>query len=412
MLQIVENFSSVFAEYYCMFQITYNIPAPPRPNTTQSMQRTPCHGMKTQVVKISFQIFCSGLFLYYFYTFIVTYLKYDTVTKTSQDKQENHPRPLICLSTKNLLRVDQLHEEYHDGNWLLSMTNVSAEEVYDLVSPRLSDLISSIKLQATLYSLGDEYKYVEIDANNETDLIINGLVLSRCDYYEYLKCYCISLDPRTYPHGVQGVFLYPMIDIRAFVVAPGRFYDFSRKLTTIEIETNFSYEYVIDYSIYNLINLETKPCKASLSWREDECKLSQLTGLVTAQYNCTSPWFLYFARLDLLSRPSDQFLPRARADSVTVCGPDYSRAVSSAYYRFRYRSYHQCENPCSKMGVNTFFIFKSSTPGTQMIRFTFIREIQVTEEKLKVEIETMIANIGGYLGMILGTFLWNNFTVN
>ena len=97
---------------------------------------------------------------------------------------------------------------------------------------------------------------------------------------------------------------------------------------------------------------------------------------------------------------------------MTVCGPDYSRTVSSAYYRFRYRSYHQCENPCSKMGVNTFFIFKSSTPGTQMIRFTFIREIQVTEEKLKVEIETMIANIGGYLGMILGTFLWSNFTVN
>ena len=28
---------------------------------------------------------------------------------------------------------------------------------------------------------------------------------------------------------------------------------------------------------------------------------------------------------------------------------------------------------------------------------------KITEEKLKVEVETMIANIGGYLGMILGT---------
>ena len=55
------------------------------------------------------------------------------------------------------------------------------------------------------------------------------------------------------------------------------------------------------------------------------------------------------------------------------------------------------------MGVNTLFTFKSSTGDQQQIKFTFIREIQVTEEKLKVEIETMIANIGGYLGMILGT---------
>ena len=90
---------------------------------------------------------------------------------------------------------------------------------------------------------------------------------------------------------------------------------------------------------------------------------------------------------------------------MRVCGEDYSTLVSGDYYRYRYRSYLQCENPCSKMGVNTLFTFKSSTPGTQNIKFTFIREITVTEEKLKVELGTMIANIGGYLGMILGTFL-------
>ena len=87
---------------------------------------------------------------------------------------------------------------------------------------------------------------------------------------------------------------------------------------------------------------------------------------------------------------------------MPVCGPAYSPNVSRAYYESRYRSYRQCQNPCTIMGVNTLFTFKSSTEGRQQIKFTFIREIQVTEEKLKVEIETLIANIGGYLGMILG----------
>ena len=234
--------------------------------------------MKIKIVKYLFQVLCSSLFLYNGFRFLLTFLEYDTITKSSQDRQENHPRPMICLSTKNLLRVSQKHEQYHDGDWLLSLSNVSAEDVYDLISPRLADLITSIRLQRTLYSLGDEYEYVDIKADNETDLTSNGLLISRCDYYEYLKCYCLSLSSRHYPHGVQGFTIFPRIDIKTFVVAPGRFYDFTRKLTTIEIQTNFSYQYVIDYNIYNLINLETKPCKASLSWKEDECKLSQVRG--------------------------------------------------------------------------------------------------------------------------------------
>ena len=350
-----------------------------------------------------------------------SYLEYDTVTRASQDKQENQPRPLICLSTKNLLRVENEHEQYHEGDWLLGRSHLTAEEVFELVAPSFSDLIKAIKIQRTLFAIGDEYTYVDIDAENETELGENGLLISRCDYYEYLKCFCIALEREIYPHGVQGFTLIPKTDIRTFVVAPGRFYDFSRKLTTIEIETNFSYEYVIDYNIYNLINLDNKPCRPELNWREDECKLTQvrwevmavpanpdhdvqLTALVSSQYNCTSPWFLYFARF-LYNHCSDldicQF--RSQGSSLPVCGPEHSWNVSQAYYDFRYRSYPQCQNPCTMMGVNTLFTFKSSTEGWQQIKFTFIREIQVTEEKLKVEIETMIANIGGYLGMILGT---------
>ena len=49
-----------------------------------------------------------------------------------------------------------------------------------------------------------------------------------------------------------------------------------------EIETNFSYEYVIDYNIYNLINLDNKPCRPELNWREDECKLTQVRREVRA----------------------------------------------------------------------------------------------------------------------------------
>ena len=255
--------------------------------------------MRRKIPKYLFEILCCAIFLYNGCRIVSTYVEYDTVTRSSQDKQENHPRPMICLSTKNLLRVENEHGQYHWGDWLLGRANQTAEEVYDLVSPTFSDLIKSISIQRTLFAIGEEYEYIDINVTEkETELSANGLLISRCDYYEYLKCYCISLDPRNFTHGVQGFTLSPKIDISTFVVAPGRFYDFSRKLTKIEIENNFSYEYVIDYNIYNLINLHNKPCQPQLSWREDECKLSQVrSGLAVPDYDevhCSvdSPGFL------------------------------------------------------------------------------------------------------------------------
>ena len=55
------------------------------------------------------------------------------------------------------------------------------------------------------------------------------------------------------------------------------FYFESRKLTAIETQTNLSYEYVVDYDILHLLNLDNTPCKEELSWNEDECKMTEVT---------------------------------------------------------------------------------------------------------------------------------------
>ena len=47
-------------------------------------------------------------------------------------------------------------------------------------------------------------------------------------------------------------------------------------------------------------------------------------------------------------------------------------------------------------------LFNSKSPGKQELQIRFARQIQITEENLKVTLLEALANIGGYLGMILG----------
>ena len=80
--------------------------------------------------------------------------------------------------------------------------------------------------------------------------------------------------------GLDALYLYPKTQITTFAIRPQKFYSESRKLTTLDIETDLSYEYVVDYDINQLLNLESKPCREELSWREDACKMTQVTPQV------------------------------------------------------------------------------------------------------------------------------------
>ena len=83
--------------------------------------------------------------------------------------------PLICLSTRNrrfYIRNDDddgigstenrvnlfgetlTFEDYKKGTWKIRKTNLTPEELYDEITPNLSDLLSRISIQKTNSSIG------------------------------------------------------------------------------------------------------------------------------------------------------------------------------------------------------------------------------------------------------------------
>ena len=128
---------------------------------------------------------------------------------------------------------------------------------------------------------GEKYQSVPVEVTGRGGSS-RGVVVTRCDYYEYLKCYCLSFPHTDYPHGIQAVTISPRnnTDIISFLVAPANFYDFSRKLNKLELQAGFGYEYIVNYEIYQqYLQSVENPCKQNISWQLDNCKMDKVKAL-------------------------------------------------------------------------------------------------------------------------------------
>ena len=127
------------------------------------------------------------------------------------------------------------------------------------------------------------------------------MLVSRCDYYQYLRCYCLSFPPAHYPHGVQAVTFYPRnkTHLISFLVSPSNFYDFSRKLNKLELQYGYGYGYIVKYEIYQqYLQSGENNCKQNLSWEVDDCKLEKVKG--RSLINLTHPAVNEFMNVNII----------------------------------------------------------------------------------------------------------------
>ena len=123
-----------------------------------------------------------------------------------------------------------------------------------------------------------------------------------CEYYYHLKCICIFIKPNFIKKGIQDIKISlkkPRSDVKRIqiaVISPGHFYTRQRKRNVINAGEGFEYRYNVDHVNHQALSRTSSPCFHQSNWMLDKCKLKYLTNLFLAQYNCTAPWLLAFAR--------------------------------------------------------------------------------------------------------------------
>ena len=97
--------------------------------------------------------------------------------------------------------------------------------------------------------------------------------------------------------------------LKVFVIPPGKFFDPARKQNLLIINTGYNYIYTLrshldghlsnyyqfhySYSLSKHISSWKNPCKSSLAWKEDDCKLGQERLIIAMRQLQAAPKFVF-----------------------------------------------------------------------------------------------------------------------
>ena len=259
--------------------------------------------MKAIVFKYTWFFTCFFLFCYNAWRCVNQYLLAETVTKTSQERQELHNFPLICLGPDSLskTRTAKLNitpEDYQKGGVWKTVV-MSEEEVFKNLTLGFTSLVKKIKVNKTKKKNSDAYEKVHIKSE---DWEKSGVTIVPSDYYYELRRHCVKFPTKVFPYGIQRIIfdMKQIVNAKFFVASPGNVFGPDRKSNEFSYSGGLS-RLSIEYSQHYSLNLDREPCSEEASWKEDDCTLGIINDMIMGRLNCTTPWLINFARLIICS---------------------------------------------------------------------------------------------------------------
>ena len=162
---------------------------------------------RLNVIAYLFRFSCLVIFIYQAWISFEDFFEKRTFSNSRFSEQENVSLPQVCIST-NGLEYDSFNnslnismDEYKDGKW--KITGYSEKEIWNFISPRLSDLINRLNVYKTLQNNSEKYSKIKIPimGKNIDALRAYGLDIKEKDYYSSPKIYCL-------------IFRYPLYYIK------------------------------------------------------------------------------------------------------------------------------------------------------------------------------------------------------
>ena len=89
---------------------------------------------------------------------------------------------------------------------------------------------------------------------------------------------------------------------------------------------------------------------------------------------------------------------------ATICGSNSSVAANSIFMNERYPPYDICYKPCTTMSIGVVGMSKESQSVSE-VQFILSTVVETSSQVLAKTPLSLMADIGGYLGLILGLSL-------
>ena len=239
-------------------------------------------------------------------------------------------------------------------------------KLWESVVIKLEDIISYV-----------EFKYYQKNTRDTYTIHQMNDIVSILDTSKG-RCYSIIPTSEMIELGIRRVEFGLVSLIHAYIHGPGMHeYDSEKGVDFANVKEK-SILYKVEHEFLEMLNDNSEQCHEDPKYKRDNCVEGQLEKFLMKEYGCVPPFF---------------------ENKENICSNEtISKLVSKYWDSTKY--YTNCSDPCKEMSVHATWI-KNNKQDLQAILY-FQRRVKVVKSYYAYSGLSLIAEIGGYIGLFLG----------
>lgn len=321
--------------------------------------------------------------------------KYVHVSNTS------FPELTICPTypyREDVLQANGINKAWDvqfGASWISNDSTKSALEFYQDMTLDIGDIVDN-----TLFYLEQQINGSNILRLRPGQLVCNGTNIFQVkEYYFNGDCFALQIPDCLHKAGpLEVVFdFYDKTDI--FIHHPGQFLSPNSR-SRVDVARGYFTKIAINHEVVQMLGGQEFSTCVNQDLEEyatfDDCMYGRMQQLMLQRVGCTVPWI---------------------PDKSNICVEDGQRKAAFEVYQQNRRNQRDiCPNSC--LFTNMYFgppvtgINNEERSKFAWGVFYFRRDIKVTTEYFLYSLLSMAAEIGGYVGLLLGASLVNLGQIN
>ena len=205
------------------------------------------------------------------------------------------------------------------------------------------------------------------------------------DHRYYGSCHTFFLPQDLRPKPIRKLKVFMNANVNWLAHSKGTFVTLRKKNVIFSNISDLSVDYDIDYKVFEMLDtLKEETCEADENYHRDDCYDSAAFRESMETLNCTWP---------LLRNKDHICIEQDKAKVAQKIGKDYGKYWTKLV--------SNCASSCSFVKVSYSFLRETNLKPKQ-IRFLFPESIEVQSAFYVYKELSLIAEVGGYVGLFLG----------
>ena len=269
----------------------------------------------------------------------------------------------------------QLNNDYRKGNWVGIATEdencTDPEALFESIVSKPEDFFNYI-----VYDYFDGSKVTKEFAKS-----VSSKIRSHIDTAEYGRCFTYKPTEDMIKSGIKKITFSLLKNSAIFFHSNGMFETMlNSDITKFFAASSKAFSLNLDFTVYKILDIGGKPCKTEAGFDRDTCTESKLDKKSLEKFGCTTPFGL---------------------NKKKICkDQENSSKVLELYVKTMKENVNKCSMPC--LFESTKVTKTNEWGGKGFVHISCKEHIEVKEAYYLYSMLSMIAEVGGYVGLFLG----------